>query len=80
MLMQSRLSQAEARLLDYESQGGFGRKIVFLPAAVWTLLVIWQERASQRWALAQQTPHRLLDMGITPEAAQKEASKPFWRA
>ncbi|MEM7172762.1 MAG: DUF1127 domain-containing protein [Pseudomonadota bacterium] len=74
-----RLPLAEARLLDFGSQERFGRKVKLLPGAVWSLLVVWQQRASQRTHLARLERNYLEDMGITPEQARKEAAKPFWR-
>ncbi|MDJ0942538.1 MAG: DUF1127 domain-containing protein [Kiloniellales bacterium] len=43
-------------------------------------LLLWQERAAQRRALAGLDDHLLKDMGITRAEADREARKPFWRA
>jgi uncharacterized protein YjiS (DUF1127 family) len=45
-------------------------------AATW---IVWRERANQRWRLAQLDDHMLRDIGVSRAAAEKEASKPFWR-
>jgi len=48
------------------------------PAA---LLVLWWERARQRrqLRLLLTDPHVLADLGLTPEQADLESIKPFWR-
>lgn len=40
----------------------------------------WQRRSSERRALGALPPHLLKDLGIDAADAQREASKPFWRA
>lgn len=52
---------------------------VWLAAIVGTLLV-WQERASQRHALAALDDRLLKDMGISRADVAREVGKPFWRA
>ena len=42
-------------------------------------VVALYQRARQRQALAELDEYRLRDVGITPEQARHEASKPFWR-
>lgn len=43
------------------------------------LIALWRHRAHSRRGLAA-LDHRLLrDIGIAPDAARAEASKPFWR-
>lgn len=42
-------------------------------------LVVWQERARQRRALASLDDRLLRDMGITAGDAWRQYSKPFWR-
>lgn len=44
------------------------------------LLLLWQERASQRYILEQLELRDLADIGITREQAAAEIRKPFWRA
>lgn len=42
-------------------------------------LAAWEMRRATRTNLAQLDPHILRDIGLTPEQAQSEAAKPFWR-
>jgi uncharacterized protein YjiS (DUF1127 family) len=44
------------------------------------ILLLWQERATQRHALAALDGRLLKDMGLSRAAAGVEAAKPFWRA
>ncbi len=39
----------------------------------------WDERAHGRQQLARMDARLLNDIGLTPERAQAEAAKPFWR-
>ncbi len=39
----------------------------------------WADRAHTRKALKDLDPHLLRDIGLTPEAADIEANKRFWR-
>ena len=57
-----------------------GSGIIGLLARVLERLLLWQERAAQRQALASLDDHLLKDMGITRAEALYEADKPFWRA
>lgn len=43
-------------------------------------LLVWQERARQRAALASLEPHLLKDIGVSAADAEREARKPFWKA
>ena len=47
-------------------------------ASVIQKLVTWQERLNERASLRDADAHLLQDMGITAQAAYREASKPFW--
>ncbi|MEM9049437.1 MAG: DUF1127 domain-containing protein [Pseudomonadota bacterium] len=38
----------------------------------------WMARARSRRALAALAPHQLDDIGISREAARREARRPFW--
>lgn len=38
----------------------------------------WLERSAQRRALSELDDHRLRDIGITRQAAGREARRPFW--
>jgi uncharacterized protein YjiS (DUF1127 family) len=42
-------------------------------------LLTWIEHSRQRHALAVLERHLLDDIGVTPEAARREAEKPFWQ-
>ncbi len=44
------------------------------------ILLVWQERASERHRLAELEAHQLEDMGLTRADVTAECSKPFWRA
>ena len=44
------------------------------------VLWLWNERAIQRRHLSALTQRELEDIGISREAADQEAGKPFWRA
>ena len=57
-----------------------GSTIKGLLARILERLLLWQERAVQRHALASLDDHLLKDMGITRAEALYEADKPFWRA
>lgn len=43
-------------------------------------LRLWEQRAKQRRDLARLDLDLLRDIGVAPEAADKETAKPFWRA
>ncbi|MCG8355938.1 MAG: DUF1127 domain-containing protein [Kiloniellales bacterium] len=43
-------------------------------------LLVWDERHVQRRALASLDDAMLKDMGLSRADAEREASKPFWRA
>ncbi len=51
-----------------------------LLARVFDRLLLWQERAAQRQALASLDDRLLEDLGISRAEAVQEARKPFWRA
>ncbi|MHA1600647.1 MAG: DUF1127 domain-containing protein [Alphaproteobacteria bacterium] len=55
--------------------GSFG-SVVVRAAGV---LLIWQERATQRHALAALEACMLCDIGLSRGEARREAAKPFWR-
>ncbi|MDP7546134.1 MAG: DUF1127 domain-containing protein [Alphaproteobacteria bacterium] len=41
-------------------------------------LYLWQDRAVQRYRLAELDAHALQDIGVTRRQALAEAGKPFW--
>ena len=43
------------------------------------LAEIWIERSRNRRALTRLDDHLLRDIGISREAAEREAARPFWR-
>ncbi len=45
---------------------------------LWNALVLWDERARQRHALAQLDDHLLRDIGLDPHTVRTECYKPFW--
>lgn len=47
---------------------------------VFNVLLIWQDRATQRHHLASLSDRRLRDMGVSHADVGGEVSKPFWRA
>ena len=46
----------------------------------WSLILQWQERASQRHALAELDHRMLKDIGLNRAEIAREIDKPFWRA
>ena len=55
--------------------GGPGLGDTRRPAGI---LLVWQERANQRQALASLDDRMLKDIGLTRAEAQREIAKPFW--
>jgi uncharacterized protein YjiS (DUF1127 family) len=51
-----------------------------LVAGIFNCLMVWQDRASQRYALAALDDHHLRDIGLTRSDVAREIAKPFWRA
>lgn len=49
------------------------------PMNVRNILKSWRLRSETRRALARLTPYELDDIGLTPDVAAREASKPFWQ-
>ena len=43
------------------------------------LLMIWHERARQRYQLRSLSDHMLRDIGLGRADVEAEAAKPFWR-
>ncbi|MDP6708402.1 MAG: DUF1127 domain-containing protein [Alphaproteobacteria bacterium] len=43
-------------------------------------LLAWQDRAQQRYRLAEMDDRMLKDIGVGHASARAEAAKPFWRA
>lgn len=53
--------------------GAFG-----LMAETWSMLGGWTSVARQRAALARLDDHLLADIGVSRDAAEAEAVRPFW--
>lgn len=58
----------------------FGGSFQSLAVSTADLLLTWQERATQRQALASLDERMLSDIGLARADAWREAAKPFWRA
>lgn len=50
-----------------------------LLVAVALRLAAWEARLRGRHALARLDDHMLRDIGLSPDHAQAECAKPFWR-
>ena len=77
MLSVSATPAALAALLD---RGASLPVLARLALGIAVTLTTWDNRRRSRHALAKLDPQQLADIGITPEAALREASLPFWRA
>lgn len=55
-----------------------GRRLLSVLAGLFTDLGLRLERQRSRNALAALEPHELGDVGISREAALREARRPFW--
>ena len=53
------------------TSGGLGR--------LFQILILWQDRESQRRALEALDDRLLADVGLGRDHAAREAAKPFWR-
>lgn len=49
------------------------------PPFLLELLLTWQERARQRYALQQFDDRMLRDIGLSRAEVERECTKPFWR-
>jgi len=58
----------------------FGDRFESVAIRAAALLLTWQERAMQRYALASLDARMLDDIGLARADARREAAKPFWRA
>lgn len=64
-------------MTESTSAGHAVRRPVLLPA-LGRLVALWRRRATTRTHLADLDPRMLRDVGLEPEAARREARKPFW--
>ena len=60
--------------------GFFRWSITAAVGQVFQTLLIWQEHASERHALASLDDRMLRDVGLSRADIEVEANKPFWRA
>lgn len=56
----------------------FTRALQRVAAHVFTALLDWQERARQRYRLAELDDRMLKDIGLTRADVAREVEKPFW--
>ena len=59
---------------------GFLGKIAGLPIKLFNVLLVWQDRASQRAHLTQLPDYLIEDMGLSARDVRREAAKFFWQA
>ncbi len=71
------MTQVQANVLG---QAGGRTSRGSVAARVGATLVMWQQRVSERAALASLDDRFLKDMGLTRADAEREYGKPFWRA
>ena len=45
---------------------------------LWNWIVLCGQKRRGRLALSEMSPEQLMDIGIAPEDARKEAVRPFW--
>ena len=58
---------------------GFAPSVRGLVCGLLDVVLAWQGRANERWALAQLDDRALRDLGLRPDQVAREAAKPFWR-
>ena len=68
---------AGAARASFKSLTTFG-KVRHVVVKCLRIIVIWQERAEQRQALAELNERMRKDIGVSQADAYKEARKPFW--
>jgi uncharacterized protein YjiS (DUF1127 family) len=56
----------------------FGRTLQRFASTVFTTVLEWQERAHQRYRLAELDDRMLKDIGLTRADVTREVQKPFW--
>ena len=64
----------------HPTAASFGEILLEAAALAVRTLLIWQERASQRRALAQLDARMLKDVGLSRADVALEMRKPFWHA
>ena len=58
----------------------FLRQIANSPVKLFHLLLVWQQRTSDRNRLTTMPNYLLRDMGLSPSDVNGETAKPFWKA
>ena len=58
---------------------GFGPSVRWPVRGLLDVVLAWQGRANERWALAQLDERALKDLGLRPDQVARETAKPFWR-
>ncbi len=72
MAMLPRLASGHSAGLAPTSQGGS------TGSSFWLRLLAWNRVARERRQLLDLDPRLLKDIGLSPEEADREASRPFW--
>ena len=76
--------QASAATSGYQDAASgsqsFTRSLTTIFGKVFSTVLTWQSRESERIHLSEMPDYLLRDMGMTREQASYEASKPFWKA
>jgi len=62
-----------------QTPAGFWGALQRIPAQVFDILLLWQERADQRAQLASLDARALRDIGLSRADVEREVSLPFWR-
>ena len=58
---------------------GLGGKLLRAATRLADVILLWQERATQRAHLATLDDHMLRDLGLSRADVQRETAVPFWR-
>lgn len=74
------LLSTPGRTAETEFRPSFRQSSLGALVSIVNRLLVWQERARQRAALASLEPHLLKDIGVSAADAEREARKPFWKA
>lgn len=64
---------------DQRPHEGFGGSLSRLPGGLLGLLLLWQQRASERTHLKRLSDRDLQNVGLTRADVEGEADKPFWQ-
>jgi len=58
----------------------FVRRVAHAVPAGLRILLVWQQRVSERNRLSTMPQYLLRDMGLSPSDVNQETAKPFWKA